>query len=186
MTKKSTKPAICVFAGSNIPKDREIIIATEKLGISIAQSGYDLIYGDGKYGLMGIVAQSAKDAGANITSVTVKKYANSEQINGASIIVVEDETERFKTFMSLNPTANIMLPGGPGTARESFQAIEEIVYNGSKTPFILVKTGNYLDGIKQYLQTSISNGFIPEKHKDKFLEWGINDNIRDIINKGIV
>lgn len=177
----TTRPVVAVFAGSSTPKDPVILDAAVKLGKKLAEAGYDIIYGGGDRGVMGAVAQAARDAGANITAVVVQKYAHENQIAGARIVPVATENERFDVMSNLgNPVAFFTLPGGPGALREAIQGLEKAVYeNGPNV--ILVQAGAYLDGIKQYFDLAVTAGLINESKKDSIKVWAPDDDITTVL-----
>jgi hypothetical protein len=177
-----SKEKLCLFAGSFLPSDPAIIEGAKKLGAKIGAGGYDLVYGGGTGGVMGIVAQAAKDAGSNILAVTLQKYADEEQIDGATIMLVETEAERFKAFTDTNPKAYFAMPGGPASLREALQSLEEAVY-GSGSPVILVKIGAYLDGIKQYFDLAVQAGMIKDNKKDSLKLWYPDNELDEVLNE---
>lgn len=175
-----SKEKLCLFAGSFLPSDPAIIEGAQKLGRKIGEAGYDLVYGGGTGGVMGIVAQAAKDAGSNILAVTLQKYADEEQIDDATIVIVETEAERFKFFTNTSPKAYFAMPGGPASLREALQSLEEAVY-GDGSPVILVKIGAYLDGIKQYFDLAVQAGMIKENKKGSLKLWYPDNELKDVL-----
>ncbi len=179
MNKEQKKPIICVFAGSEMPEDKNLVNIAKELGRSIGKEGYDILYGGGNKGLMGVVAKSAQKAGAKVYSITMEKFSHEPQLKDAEIEVAADEYHHFKMFMSKKPVANFVLPGGLGTLREAIQHLEE---GDGSTPLVLVQAKGFLDGIKQYLNKSIDNGFIKGNKVNALLEWNVGDSITSLLN----
>lgn len=178
----TTKPVMCVMAGSSDPADPLIKHIAEILGQRIGAEGYDIIYGGGTSGVMGCVATSARDAGANVRAITLEKYSHEPQIVGANISVVTTEAERFAAFAATeNLAAFIALPGGPGSIREVMQALELAVYeNGA--PVILAQTADYLDGIEHYFQRALEAGMIKPEKANCLRTWNPHLTLVQIIN----
>lgn len=161
------KICVSIFAGSRLPRDPAIIAAAEELGVSLARAGIGMNYGGGITGVMGKVAQAAVVAGGTVRAVDIDRYAGQEQIPGVEVILERNENTRFSTLCALNnPAALIMLPGGPGAAREAMAGIEQAVYDGGP-PVFLLKVGGYLDGLQHYFDQSLAQGLIPDEHHDK-------------------
>jgi hypothetical protein len=164
------RPKVCVFAGSSTPSDPAVLDAARKLGAQLGEAGYDLVYGGGIRGVMGAVAEAAQKAGANVTAITIEKYAAEPQLTGAKISSVLTEAERFSAFLLESPIALFVLPGGPGSLREAMQGLENAVYENGP-PVIFVKTGQYLKGIKQYFNQAVLGGMVKTAHKECLKVW---------------
>jgi uncharacterized protein (TIGR00730 family) len=155
--------------------------AAKAVGAALGREGYDVIYGGGTQGVMGAAAQAARDAGAHVTAVVLKKYAHEAQIAAATQIHVDTEAERFEKLTSYgSPAALVMLPGGPGALREALQGLEKAVYEDGP-PLILVRGGDYLDGVRHTFHRAIDAGLIKEERRDKLREWTEGDDIRTLI-----
>ncbi len=177
----SSRPVVCLFAGSSTPKDPVILQAAQTLGTALGAQGFDLIYGAGTQGVMGAVAQAAAKAGSNITAVVFQKYAHEEQIPGATLIPVDTEQERFAAFMAAkNLVACLALPGGPGSLREALQGLEAAVYEDA-APLILVEAGPYLDGIKHYFAHAVEGGLIRPDRQAKLKTMAPDADLRQIL-----
>jgi len=110
---------ICVFCGSSPGNLQSYHDAAIDVGELLARENIELIYGGGKVGLMGIVADATLGAGGNVTGVMPRHLVESEiSHNGLTTLeVVEDMHER-KMKMSELSDAFISLPGGAGTLEE--------------------------------------------------------------------
>lgn len=124
------------------------------LGTSIGQKGKALIYGGMDAGLMGIVANTALDAGAKVTGILPKSLKDSERIhpNLSQTILVPDLWER-KLKMFQRADAIITLAGGFGTIDEFLEALYWANLGAHKKPVILVNTEGYWDDFIDYLNT---------------------------------
>ncbi len=180
------KPSVAIFAGSSTPADPAIMIAAEQLGTLLGKMGYDIAYGAGTQGVMGAVAKAAMAAGATVTAVVLKKYADEEQLPGAKLVFVDTEQERFKVLSTLNnPVACFALPGGPGTLREAMQGLELAIYEGGPK-VVLVQVGAYLDGLKNTFDAAVTGGLIKPQHSDKLALWQIASGLEAILPPVVV
>ncbi len=174
------KPVVCLFAGSSTPNDPAIATTAKELGRTLGQEGYDVVVG-GAVGIMGIVATAARDAGAAVTIVAMEKYAHEEILDGATVLSVKSEAERFQVFCSQpNLAAHIALPGGPGTMREVMQGLEEAIYNNG-VPVILAHAGDYMKGLRHFFDNAVAAGLVKPHFADRLKDWGTGDSITALI-----
>ena len=177
----TTRPLICVFAGSATPNDPVIPETAEALGKAIGEGGYDIICG-GSIGVMGAVALAAHKAGAHVTTVILEKYAGEEQIAGATVLTVKTEAERFSQLTSYkNPVGLFVLPGSAGTLREAMQGLEKAIYEDGPS-VILAKTADYLDGISHFFNHAMTAGLIKESRKGALREWVPGQSILEVLD----
>lgn len=176
----TARPKVCVFAGSSTPSDPAILEAARKLGTQLGEAGYDLVYGGGMDGVMGAVAAAAQKAGAAIMAITLEKYAHEPQFTGIQVSSVKTEAERFNSFLQQSPVALFVLPGGPGSLREAIQGLENAVYENGP-PVILVKVGQYLNGIKHYFNQAVLGGMVKPAHQDCLRTWLVGSPVENIL-----
>jgi predicted Rossmann-fold nucleotide-binding protein len=129
---------------------------------------------------MGAVAEAAQAAGANVTAVTIEKYAHEPQLGGVKIIPVKTEAARFNSFLAEQPVALFVLPGGPGSLREAMQGLENAIYENGP-PVILVKVGQYLKGIKQYFNQAVLGGMVKAEKKDCLKVWTVGTPLKNVV-----
>jgi uncharacterized protein (TIGR00730 family) len=167
---------ILVFCGSQMGHDPIYAQEAQRMGRMLGEAGYDLIYGGGSSGLMGIVSRAGSDAGAKIIGIVPKGFTK-ESPSPITLPanwqekVVEDLVTR-KALMILECDAAIALPGGFGTLDEIFEVIEaqELrIYDAPETfiqPMIVVNINGYYNGIRTQLAHGIETGFIRPQRKD--------------------
>jgi uncharacterized protein (TIGR00730 family) len=175
-------PAVCIFAGSRLPNEMAARDTAKAYGKNIGGAGCDLIYGGGTESMMGIVASAAQESGLQIIAVVLRKYADEKQLDGAQIIFVDSEAERF-AIMSAQPglVGYIAFPGGPGTLREVMQGLESAVYENG-IPVLLTEVGNSLNSIWNYFTTSIQAGLIKAEKANSLRQWKPHQHLRDVLN----
>jgi uncharacterized protein (TIGR00730 family) len=154
---------ICVYCGSsfgNSPLFRE---ATWELGKQIAQNNISLVYGGGRIGLMGVLADSVLEHNGTVTGV-IPRFLLDKELghNGlTNLIVVENMHER-KMRMILETDAFVALPGGLGTLEEIFEVISwgQLLLHSKPCAFLNVE--GFYDSLNTFLQSAIASGFISE------------------------
>lgn len=112
--------SICVFCGARMgsePKYRELATLA---GVAIAEAGLTIVYGGGRVGLMGAVADSALAAGGKVIGIIPKFLAEKEvEHKGLTEIHVVASMHERKTMMEELSDAFVALPGGAGHSRKS-------------------------------------------------------------------
>ena len=132
-----------------------------ELGKLLAKNGVTVVYGGGKKGLMGCVADNALEKGGKVKGVIPKILVDLEHQHNTitELLVVEDMHQRKRKLYELCDAA-IVLPGGFGTLDEMF---EIITWNGltihDKKIFIL-NTGGFYNHLLQHLEVMKSEGFL--------------------------
>jgi uncharacterized protein (TIGR00730 family) len=115
---------VCVFCGANSGNRPDYAGAARDLGHAIAARGLNLVYGGGKVGLMGVVADAALEGGARVDGVIPEHLIQRELGHGSvtQLHVVTSMHER-KALMAELSDGFIVLPGGFGTLEEAFEVL---------------------------------------------------------------
>ena len=114
--------SVCVFCGARFGNDEKFKRVAQKTGEALAAAKLTLVYGGGRVGLMGTVADAAMNAGGNVIGVIPRFLAEKEveHRNLTEIHIVASMHER-KTKMEELSDAFVALPGGAGTMEEIFE-----------------------------------------------------------------
>lgn len=159
------KPAfsICVYCGSRPGERPEYTAAAEAVGRWIGERGGQLVYGGGRNGLMGVVAQSAREAGARVVGIIPKALVDMEQANRLSdeLHVVDTMHER-KAMMGERADAFIALPGGIGTFEELFEIWTWRQLRYHDKPVGVLNVAGYYDRLFEFLAHSVGEGFMSQ------------------------
>lgn len=116
--------AACVYCGSANQVDDLYKRAAERTGELLAHAGVDVVYGGGRVGLMGLVADSALAAGGRVVGIIPEHIQRLEvDHRGLSELHVVDSMHTRKQLMVARSDAFIILPGGIGTLDELFEII---------------------------------------------------------------
>jgi len=167
MTKNSNEiKTICVYCGSADGLRKDFYQAAFQTGKLLADMKIDLVYGAGKTGLMGAVADGALDAGGKVIGI-VPKNLNEPQLihaNLTNLVVVEDIQIR-KAKMSEMADAFIALPGGYGTFDELFETLTWAQIGLHKKPIGLLNTLKYYEPLLAMVNHALKEKFIYDEHK---------------------
>ncbi len=125
------------------------------------------MYGGGKNGLMGIVAHATLEAGGTVVGIIPKGMVEREWANpDCTELHVVDTMHERKAKMALRSDAFIALPGGIGTFEEFFEiwTLKQLGYLDK--PVGLLNLNGYYDKLTEFLQTSMSEGFVGDWQMD--------------------
>lgn len=153
--------SVCVYCGSRPGDNPAFALAAQAVGRWIGAHGGQLVYGGGRGGLMGVVAEAARLAGARVVGVIPQALVDKEQANRLcdELHIVHTMHER-KAMMAERSAAFVALPGGIGTLEELFEAWtwRQLGYHGK--PLGLLNVAGYYDGLLGFLQTGMASGFM--------------------------
>ena len=157
--------SICVYCGSADGLDEIYLQSARETGTLLAQQGIRLVYGAGKTGLMGAVADAALQAGGEVIGVTPENLNTPVLIhaNLTRLEVVEDIHPR-KARMSALADAFIALPGGYGTLDEFFETLTWAQIGLHHKPVGLLNINGYYDPLLQMVERMKTDHFIYPEH----------------------
>lgn len=161
---------ICIFCGSspgNLKSYQETAVKTGEL---LAKNQIELVYGGGKVGLMGIVADAVLEAGGKVTGIMPVHLVEREiaHKNLSDLIVVEDMQER-KTKMSELSDGFITLPGGAGTLEEIAEQWTWAQLGLHTKPCAFLNVDGYYDPLREMIFKMASAGFMKQKYADMLI-----------------
>lgn len=160
---KSPAFSICVYCGSRPGAQPVFTEVAQEVGNWIGRHGGQLVYGGGRNGLMGTVAQATLDAGGRVLGVIPKALVEKEWANSdcTELLVVDTMHER-KRLMAEHADAFLALPGGIGTFEEFFEAWTWRQLGYHDKPVGLLNVNGYYDGLLGFLQASVDQQFMGE------------------------
>ena len=159
--------SVAVYCGSrfgDLPAYAEV---ARDLGRLIAQSGGSVVYGGGRVGLMGAVADAALAAGGPVIGVIPQALMDREvgHVGLTELHVVQTMHER-KQLMAERADAFIALPGGIGTLEEIYEvwSWQQLGYHDK--PVALLNVEGYYDALLDFMRVSFERGFVsaPQYH----------------------
>ncbi|MGC3999240.1 MAG: TIGR00730 family Rossman fold protein [Anaeromyxobacter sp.] len=161
---------ICVFCGSAEGRRPEYRAAAEAVGRTLASRGVGVVYGGGRVGLMGAVADGALSAGGEVIGVIPTALMNRElgHPGCTQLHVVETMHER-KALMAQLSDAFVALPGGVGTMEELFEAWTWSGLGIHAKPVALVDLDGFYDPLLQMMDRMVAEGFLPERYRQALI-----------------
>jgi uncharacterized protein (TIGR00730 family) len=159
--------SICVFCGSADTVHADYKSAAWTMGRVLAESGLRLIYGGGKTGLMGAVADGALAAGGEVIGVIIPSM-NIPALahDGLTRMDVPPDMHARKARMHELADGFIALPGGYGTFDELFETITWSQIGHHEKPIGLLNTKNYYAPLLAAIDHAVAEGFIFQEHRD--------------------
>ena len=153
---------ICVFCASG-GGPKPYYRAAEELGSLFALRQVELVYGAGKVGLMGSLADACLQAGGCVTGVIPRfMVERGWQHQGLTRVFVESSMAVRKEKMRQLAQAVIVLPGGCGTMEELFETITARQMGHFPHPIVLLNTLGYYDELRRWLVRAETEGFMRE------------------------
>ncbi|MBW3628694.1 MAG: TIGR00730 family Rossman fold protein [Gemmatimonadetes bacterium] len=158
--------SLCVFCGSSTGRDERYAGAARDLGQLLAAEGIRLVYGGGRVGLMGVVADAVLAAGGTVTGVIPRPlWAREVGHTGLSELhIVETMHERKARMVELSD-GFVALPGGMGTLDELFEVWTWAQLGIHAKPFGVVNVGGYFDALLAFLDHTTGEQFVLPQHR---------------------
>ena len=155
--------SVCVYCGSRPGENPAFAEAATAVGTWIGRHGGQLVYGGGRSGLMGTVAEATRQAGGRVVGVIPQALVDKELANRAcdELHIVQTMHER-KAMMAERSDAFIALPGGIGTFEELFEVWTWRQLGYHDKPLGLLNVAGYYDGLTGFLNHSVTSGFMGE------------------------
>ncbi|MCJ0763106.1 TIGR00730 family Rossman fold protein [Variovorax terrae] len=155
--------SICVYCGSRPGTDPQFTETARLVGTWIGQRGGQLVYGGGKNGLMGVVAEATLAAGGRVVGIIPKALVEKEWANhSCTELHIVDTMHDRKRLMAERADAFLSLPGGIGTLEELFEVWTWRQLGYHDKPIGLLNTAGYYDGLVAFLRSSVRQQFMNE------------------------
>lgn len=176
-----TSPAIAVFCGSSPGVRPDYAATAHTVGTLLARAGVTLVYGGGRLGLMGTLADAALAAGGRVIGVIPTFMVEKERAHTrvTELITVASMHDR-KAVMADRAHAFLTLPGGVGTLDELFEAITWNQLGLQRKPIGVLSVQGYFEPLKDLLDAAELEGFLPVTTRDNIT---FSDDPASLINR---
>jgi uncharacterized protein (TIGR00730 family) len=153
--------AIGVFCASSQRLDAKWLDLAHAVGVELGRRGHMLVSGGGCIGMMGAVADGARDAGARTLGVMPQSLVDLEIADTAAdeLIITSGMAER-KTIMIDKSDAFITLPGGLGTLDELFEVWTTAMLGLHDKPLVVLDSEGFYSGLAEWLRGLVSDNFV--------------------------
>jgi uncharacterized protein (TIGR00730 family) len=160
-------PAICVYCGSSPGTHPDYAAQAHTFGAEMARRGIALVYGGGKVGLMGTVADAVLAGGGKVTGVIPRQLVDLEVAHpGLSELQVVDTMHQRKTRMYELSNAFVALPGGFGTMDEMFEMLTWAQLGLHRYPCGFLDVRGYYGGLRAMMDHMVGEGFVRTGQRD--------------------
>jgi uncharacterized protein (TIGR00730 family) len=157
---------VCVFCGASNGKRPEYPDAAKLLGAELARRNITVVYGGGRAGLMGTVADAALDNGGQVIGVITKLLQDRELAHtGNTELHVVDTMHQRKMMMATLADAFVALPGGLGTLDELFEILAWAQLGIHSKPVGLLNTCNFYDKLWEFVDHVDQENFLRLNHR---------------------
>ena len=151
---------LCVYCGSSGAVDRQYREAATELGARLAAAGIGLVFGGGRVGLMGLLADAALAGGGEVIGIIPSRLRDAELAHrGATELVVVESMHERKRLMAEKADAFAILPGGIGTLDEMFEILSWKQLGLHGKPILLADIGGYWTPLRALLDDIVKKGF---------------------------
>ena len=153
--------SIGVFCGSSVGARPEYRDAAHQFARLLAERSITLVYGGGRVGLMGVIADAALEMGGEVIGVIPKVLYRKEIAHeGLTDLRVCDTMSERKAIIGELSDAFVALPGGIGTLDELFEVWTWTQLGLQDKPSALLNVDRYFDGLIQFIDHSVAEGFL--------------------------
>jgi uncharacterized protein (TIGR00730 family) len=179
-----TMNRIVVFCGSSLGFKPIYKEAAVELGNYFAHNKIGLVYGGGKIGMMGVLADTILAHNGEVIGVIPKLLEKEEVVHSGveEMIVCKKMSER-KVIMSKLIDGYITLPGGFGTLDELFEALTLGQLQIEQKPIGLLNVNGFFDEVLSQLDKMVEEGFLKQANRDMlFISNSVNDLMKKMNN----
>jgi uncharacterized protein (TIGR00730 family) len=162
--------SICVYCGSANQATRKYFQAARRMGETLARCGLTLVYGGGKTGLMGALADSVLENGGQAIGVITEGMNTPELAHtGLTRLEVMATIHQRKARMYELADGYIALPGGYGTLDELFETLTWAQIGEHSKPVGILNVDGYYDPLLEMLERAVAEKFLFPEHRQSLL-----------------
>jgi uncharacterized protein (TIGR00730 family) len=175
-----TVRSVCVFCGSSVGNDPVYIEVATALGRAIATRELRLVYGGGRVGLMGVVADAALAAGGEVIGVIPQALVDREIAHeGLAALHVTSSMAERKAEMERLADGFVTLPGGFGTLDELAEMVTWALLGYHRKPIGLLDPNGYFAPLRAFVDGMVTAGFLAPGHRSLLLEGSAPGDLLD-------
>jgi uncharacterized protein (TIGR00730 family) len=173
---------VCVFCGSSAPPDGRYAAAARELGTLVASSGHSLVYGGGRSGLMGHIADAALAAGGEVTGVIpVGLFSREIPHTGLTALHEVGTMHERKQLMYDLSDGFIALPGGLGTLEELAEVSTWSQLGLHAKPLVLLDVDSFWDPLTAQLDRMVEVGLLQPANRALVQHAGTAERALEIL-----
>ena len=172
---------LAVYCGSATPADPVYMDTARQVGRLLAERGIGVVYGGGRLGLMGAVADAALDAGGEVVGVIPQALVDAEVAHRglSELHIVSGMHERKALFTELSD-GFVTIPGGTGTMDELWEALSWAQLGYHALPVGLLNAAAYYDGLVAFWAKMAEVGFLRPQHRELLI---VADTMPELLDR---
>jgi uncharacterized protein (TIGR00730 family) len=162
--------SVCVFCGSNFNGDPRLSNAVEDLSAILVEKDITLVYGGGRVGVMGLIADKMLAKGGKVIGIIPEFLMNKEVgHHGLTELIITENMHQRKQKMADLSEGVITLPGGYGTMEEFFEVLTWLQLGLHHKPIGLLNVGGFYDFLLKQLDVMVDQKFLKPINRDLVL-----------------
>ena len=155
---------ICIFGASSEQIEKIYIDTAERLGKAAAVRGDAVIFGAGKYGVMGAAARGVSAVKGELIGVSPKFFIEDKVLyDGCTELVFTETMRERKAIMEDRADAFVICAGGIGTFEEFFEVLTLKQLRRHSKPIVIYNVNGYYDSLLNMMKKSVSEGFMSDE-----------------------
>jgi uncharacterized protein (TIGR00730 family) len=175
---------LAVYCGSAAGSDPLFAHAARATAETMVRHGVDLVYGGGRLGLMGLMADSILELGGRVYGVIPTALVDLEVAHtGVTELHTVETMHERKAKMTDLADAFLALPGGIGTLDELFEAWSWNVLGYHKKPFCLLNVERFWDGLIAFVDHATESGFLSPQRRSQLLVADAPDQALELLDE---
>jgi uncharacterized protein (TIGR00730 family) len=176
--------AICVFCGANFNGDPVLKQSVEQLSELMVSRDITLVYGGGKVGVMGILADAVMGRGGKVIGV-IPQFLMDKEVGhtGITELRIVDNMHQRKQLMNDLCDAIIMLPGGFGTLEEFFEVLTWLQLGLHNHPVGILNTGGFYDNLLTQMDVMVEQRYLKPTNRALVLSSADPVELIDLMDK---
>ncbi|WP_395624260.1 TIGR00730 family Rossman fold protein [Sphingomonas daechungensis] len=175
---------LAVYCGSAPGTDPDFADATRATAAAMVSNGVELVYGGGRLGLMGLVADSVLELGGKVYGVIPDALVDLEVAHtGVTELYRVPNMHERKAKMTDLADAFIALPGGIGTFDELFEAWSWNALGYHAKPFCLLNVAGFWDGMIHFIDHATDSGFLSQSRRKQLLVAQTPDEALNLLDE---
>jgi uncharacterized protein (TIGR00730 family) len=171
--------SLCVYCGSSDLGPPAHRLGAAKLGKILAAEGVELVYGGGRVGLMGVIADATLSSGGRVTGIIPDHLIRAEVGHGqVSELIVVDSMHVRKQTMFQRSDAFAILPGGPGTLDEAFEILTWRLLRLHDKPVVICNLDGYWSKLLDLIDMFVDAKYARPEFRDLYV---VVNGVEDIL-----
>lgn len=179
MTSMANIKSLCVYCGSSDRGSPAHHDAALRLGSTMAKAGIRLVYGGGRIGMMGRIADAVMDSGGEVIGI-IPQFLEQVEVghSGVTQLIVTENMHDRKQKMAEMSDAFLIMPGGLGTLEETFEILTWKQLGLHEKPVIIADIGGYWQHLTNLIDHMIAENYAKPENRALFQ---VIDNIEELL-----